>query len=131
MLVKVPLIPFLRRRQKRPVPAPLAALTLVGAIYEGDDEPRLLTLTFDRAIDTAGLAGAQITVRDGGLNERIYNATGAVTRPSASSVRIILVETGPVAGDDVRLTATGSNGIVAADDGAAWAGVSNVVLPFP
>jgi hypothetical protein len=119
------------RGRATPTTPPVGPLTLTSAIYEGDDSPQFLTMAFDRAIDTSAMVGTAITVRDGGLNERNYKATGPVTRPDAMTVRIQLVEVGPVSGDDIELTATSSNGIVAVGDGAAWAGVTNLVLPFP
>ena len=118
-------------KRKPPTPPPPAAPTLVSAIYEGDDSPELLTLGFDRAVDTSGLVGTAIVVRDGALNARLYKATGPITRPDAMTVRIQLVDNGPIVGEDVQLTASSSNGIVAVDGGAAWSGVTNVVLPYP
>jgi hypothetical protein len=104
------------------------AISLIAATYEGDDTPQFLTLVFDRAVDTAGLVGAQITVRDGEVNERTYHGTATVTRPDEMTVRIQLVDAGPFVGADTRLTATAGTGISAV--GAAWAGVTNLLLPF-
>src|SRR5438128_1470991 len=71
-----------KRRAAEPATTP-AMLTLVSAIYEGDDSPELLTLAFNRAVDTSGLVGTAIVVRDGALNARLYKGTGAITRPDA------------------------------------------------
>ena len=90
-----------------------------------------VTLEFDRDINIAGLVGSQITVDDGQFNARTYQATGAATLLDAQTVRIGLVQTGLSAGADVRLTASASTGIVAVDDGGAWPGVTNQLLPFP
>ena len=46
-------------------------------------------------------------------------------------VRVPLLDVQGWSSPDVRLTAAGDSGIVAVGDGAAWGGVSNVVLPFP
>src|SRR5436190_11096725 len=110
--------PRVRRKRRQGASAvPVGALTLVSAIYEGDDSPELLTLAFDRAVDTSGLVGTAIVVRDGALNARLYKATGPITRPDAMTVRIQLVDNGPIVGEDVQLTASSSNGIVAVDGG--------------
>jgi hypothetical protein len=103
---------------------------LVGAIYEGDDVPVFLTLVFDRAVSTAGMVGTQITVRDGGLNER-----SCTTRRAGDAARCVTVRSssssGPGSVTTSKLTATRATGIVAVGDGGTWAGVTNLVLPWP
>ncbi|HEV2296749.1 MAG TPA: hypothetical protein VGR35_23105 [Tepidisphaeraceae bacterium] len=89
-----------------------------------------VTLTFDRAIDVAGLVGSAIVVEDAGAGLR-FEATGLVTIIDPQTVRIGLGETGPSGTAENTLTASGGTGIVAVDDGGMWAGVTELVLPFP
>ena len=113
-------------RVPRPAPPP-APLTLVSAEYE---EAVWVRLTFDRAIDLAGLVGSQIVIDDVAAGF-MYAATGAVTPVGATGVQVAVVEVGPSASTPTTLTAGPGNGIVAADDGGAWAGVTGLELPFP
>jgi hypothetical protein len=84
--------------------------------------PAYVTLTFDRAVSITGVHPAAISVNDGEFAD--------ATLVSPTTVRVTL-ELDSDAGPGVTLTASPDNGIVAADDGAAWAGVSDVGLPFP
>jgi hypothetical protein len=102
----------------------------VSAAYEeGDDNA--VVLTFDRAIDIAGLDGAQITVNDGVYVGSVFAATGAATMLTPASVRIVLEPIGEAEIGAVTLTASAASGIVAVDDGGTWAGVTALGLPFP
>jgi len=47
------------------------------------------------------------------------------------SVRLTLAVVGDAPGGVLTLTAAADNGIVAAGDGGAWAGVTDLLLPFP
>ncbi|HEV2294953.1 MAG TPA: hypothetical protein VGR35_13955 [Tepidisphaeraceae bacterium] len=127
MPVNVPLIPFIRRRRRPKMVTPPAALMLVAAEYDSEVS---VTLTFDRAIDVAGLVGSAIVVEDAGAGLR-FEATGPVTIINPQTVRIGLGETGPSGTADNILNASAGSGIVAVDDGGMWAGVSDLVLPFP
>ena len=60
-----------------------------------------------------------------------YVGGGPVEQVGPASVLVPLDEDGEFVGTGVRLTVTAGNGIVAVDDGAAWAGVTDVELPFP
>src|SRR5687767_1416127 len=115
------------RRKRRGVPAtpPPAALVLVAAVYT--DSPRMIRLTFGRAIDIAGLDGNQITLDDGNFGVR-YVATGPATLFDATTADIELNELEPFGGTGVLLSATGASGIVAVDDGGTWAGVVNLAV---
>jgi hypothetical protein len=108
---------------------PPAALVLASASYDFNG-PSVM-LEFDRAIDIAGLDGAQISVNDGAFTGLIFAATGPAMLVDPQTVEIDLVSTGPSAGIDVRLTASAASGIVAVNDGGTWPGVMNLVLPFP
>jgi hypothetical protein len=100
----------------------------VSAAYEEGDE-NAVVLTFDRAIDIAGLDGAQITVNDGVYVGSVFAATGAATMLTPASVRIVMNPIGEAEIGVVTLTASVANGIVALD-GGTWAGAVDQVLPF-
>jgi hypothetical protein len=124
---------FRRHRRIKPraetqAPPP-AALTLVAAAYDNDSVT--LTLTFDRAIDIAGIVGGDVIVNDADITGNLYEATGPATLTSPTTVRIELNGVGEATGTGVRLSAGSANGIVAEDDGGTWAGVADVELPFP
>src|SRR4051794_9576931 len=70
-------------------PTAAAALTLVSAAYVTGTS---IELTFDRAIDIAGLVGSQITVEDGEPLEIRFVATGAASLTGPASVLIELEE---------------------------------------
>lgn len=116
------------RRPREGRPRALKPVTLVAATY--DAGVPYIQLTFDRAVDVSGLVGLAITVNDGVEAGGIFAATGAVTIVSPTTVRIELSELSASSTPSTTLTATADNGIVADGDGAAWAGVSNVALPF-
>jgi hypothetical protein len=59
------------------------------------------------------------------------NATGPVELSDPQTVNVYLVITGPYSEPNVLLSATENSGIVAADDGGTWAGVTDVPLPYP
>src|SRR5215207_7359652 len=117
-----------RKRTQVATPAAAAAPVLVAAEYI-DAFPGVV-VTFDRAVDALGLDPASITVNDAS-NEWQLSGAGPVVVLSPTSARLMLVVTAASIGPDTTLTATAANGIVAADDGAAWAGVAELVLPFP
>jgi hypothetical protein len=60
-----------------------------------------------------------------------YDAAGPATLFTPQTVQVPLVSGVLYFGAGTRLSAPATTGIVAADDGGAWAGVSNLVLPFP
>ena len=119
------------RTRPFPVSAPAPPLTLAAADLEFDGGgDRVLRLTFDRAIDVADLDGSQITVEDTAETGFIFAGTVAVALPTPQSVVVGLTPTGSAEGP-TDVTATASTGIVAADDGGTWAGVTDLELPFP
>ena len=123
MLIPVP--PKSRKRDaKRRAVRPLK---LVAATYT---EGTSVTLTFDRAVEVAGIDVAAITVADEAAGY-LFEGTGAATPLSETSVLVPLVdvEQSPVAG--TLLTAGAGTGIVADDDGGTWAGVTDLALPYP
>ena len=132
MLTPVP--PIYRKRRGRAKasganPTPPLALTLVEASFATDDYVSV-RLTFDRAVDATGIDGTQITL---GVNEfgYLYNATGAVVVLDPQTIEITCVQIGGFEGEQSVLNATALSGIVAVDDGGAWAGVNDLALPYP
>jgi hypothetical protein len=102
-------------------------LVLVAAAF---DQSVSVTLTFDRDIDITSLVASAVIVDD--APESIaYRGDGPGTLLTPTTVVIALVEDGGQGGPVVTLTASAGNGIVAVDDGDAWAGVTDVTLPFP
>jgi hypothetical protein len=124
-----PAPPFIRHERKRALtaPTPPAALTLVAATYEGG---AYVELTFDRAVDIAALDASAVVVSDGDVTGFQYAGTAEsfLVGPTVLRVMLAAVEEGAEPG--VTMTAGAGNGVVASGDGAAWAGVSALELPF-
>ena len=99
------------------------ALALVAAEYES---AAWVQLTFNQAIDIAGLVGGQITVSDPDATAVKYEAVGTATLMSPTTVRIELLEIGPVGGEGVTLSVGAGNGIVAVSGGTPWGGCERV-----
>ena len=115
-----------RKRKSDAIPSPVA---LVAAGF--DDIALRLTLTFDRAVDASGLVGNAVVVDDPVGTGMRYEAIGAVTVLTPASFEVGMTDVQGATGTGVRLTAGPANGIVAADGGAVWAGVTGLELPFP
>jgi len=126
-----PVIPPFRKRRKVPKrkqpPAP-AALTLIAAEYQAKAWVRL---TFDRAIDISALDPAQVEVDDDQDSGWRLGGQGGATLVDPMTVQVPLDRIGDSTESGVHLFVSASSGIVASGDGAAWAGVSDVALPFP
>ena len=112
-------------------PPPPAPLVLVAAAY--DNVSLILTLTFDRPVDIAAFDGTAVQVGDPTFNFTLYNGTGgAAYLAGPAVVGIYLAQQDDYFGTEVDLMADGTSGIVAVDDGAAWAGTGGIVfLPYP
>lgn len=115
-----------RGTRRRPVVS-VPALTLMAAEYDGATTS--LLLTFDRPIDISALVGDRIVVEDMVLNEARFRVNSGVLETPVT-LRAALGAFDLASEPGVHLTATAQTGIVAADDGGTWAGVSNVALPF-
>ena len=114
------------RGRKRAIAAPVVApLTLVSAALLPDS----VRLTFDRAVDAAGLDGAAIAV-DSYESGATYVGTNAFAQPGPATIEVTLEFASDYFGPGTLLTASSATGIVAADDGGAWAGVTGLELPF-
>jgi hypothetical protein len=129
MPIHVPLVPFIPRRTRRRAAAnvvPPERLELVAGAW--DVGP--LTLTFDRAIDIANILPAAFFVHDGGTGFH-YEGLSVIDQPTPASVMLELSAVGEYEGTEVLLTVSGNNGIVAVNDGGAFSGFNDVVLPYP
>lgn len=114
-----------KTRAKKPAP-----LTLQSATF---NEGGWVRLTFDRPVNAASVAAMVVTsvvVEDGDTGDR-FQGSGTPALFSPTTVQVNLTSTGPTPVPDTRLTAGPATKLAAADDGGAWAGVSNVRLPFP
>ena len=116
------------RRRKMVAASGPVALTLVAADW---DSGIWVQLTFNQAIDISGIVGGQITVSDPDATGVKYEAVGPRTLITPQTVRIELLDVSPVGGEGVTLNVGAGNGIVAVAGGSAFAGVSNLTLPFP
>jgi hypothetical protein len=102
---------------------------LVAAFYTPGD-PAFLTLQFDRAIDPTGFIVEAFLLSDGQFAHQYFNPGGyGMIDPQTIEFDLLAIE--PTSGTDVRLTVAAENGIVALDGGLPWAGISNLLLPFP
>ena len=108
------------RRKRRQVASSVPALVLIAADYEWEEAR--VTLTFDRAVNIDGFDGTLLLVDDAVEQGVRYEGSGVVTLIGPAVARVGLAEIGASIGPGVTLTATAGAGIVAADDGAAWAG---------
>jgi hypothetical protein len=117
-----------RAGKARPVfPAP-PALTLVAAAYQPGEWVRL---TFDRAVDVASADTAAVRVDDGAVAGWLFRGDGPAALVGPRTVQVGLAILDRPAGSGTRLSAGAGTGIVAADDGGAWPGVTDLSLPFP
>jgi hypothetical protein len=125
-MIKVPQTPFIRRRSHILPPAP-AALVLESAVYNWGSN--WVRLTFDRAVDIAGIDVSAVSVQNRIDTETTYSGTGTATAVSAVTVQVPLTPTGPSSiGVTNLLTVTAANGIIADDDGGTWPGVTDDVV---
>jgi len=123
---------FRKRREWKKaatVVPPVGPPVLMGANY--DPTGLTLTLVFDRPIDVSGFDGSQVTVNDGTYNLNAYAGASPPTLTDAMTVVIGLNQVIWTEAGDVIMNATTVTGIVAVSDGSQWAGVADLVLPYP
>ena len=124
----IPAPPRIHRKRKRvTATSPVSPLTLVSATYEPGDS---VTLTFDRAIDIDALDAAAVVLMDGEYAFGRFVGSAGASLASATTVVVPLTMGEGWLTAGVRLTVSAANGIVASEDGAAWAGVTELELPF-
>ena len=132
MPVKIPLIPFIpHRRRRQPASAPPAGPLNLTAAEIISYDPFLLRLIFSRAIDVSGIVPAEFVVQDPSGTGFAYAGDAVDGQPTPESVALQMQPTGSASGTIDRLTAGEENGIVAAGDGTAWAGATDLGLPYP
>ena len=129
------IIPAKRRiRRKRRTaasssPAP-AALTLVSASFDAGPGGAILRLTFNKPVDVEGIFPGNLQVDDA-VSATQWEGQGPVTFVNPSTIDVGMFEIQAQAYPDTRLNALEPTGIVAVEDGEPWAGVSDLLLPFP
>src|SRR5688500_6731686 len=121
--------PRRRRRQVVSSPPAPAALALLEAEFTYVGPGATLRLEFGRAIDLSAFDPTQITVQDPLGTGFAFAGTGVVDTPQPQTVVVEMGQTVEAPGSSEVMSATGATGIVAIDDGAAWAGVTNLGLP--
>src|SRR3954453_16881826 len=119
----------MRRRKLGGSTPPPVALTLVAAQYHEEEE--WVRLTFDRAIDIAGIDGAEVVVDDDDFTGNRLAGVAGATLVNPTTVQVPLDRIGTASESNVHLIASATSGIVAVNDGGTWAGASDVALPFP
>jgi hypothetical protein len=130
----IPFEPFNGPLERFNIPLKASDMPLApseGGVGEADraGQPGL-TLVFDRAINASAFVASQVVVSDGSINNAVYAGVvpATVEGPTRISVALAFLAAAPSA--PVTLTATALTGLVAADDGGTWAGVSELGLPF-
>src|SRR5262245_47690210 len=100
-------IPFIQKRKRVQFGRPPAALVLVAATFV---DKHWLNLTFDRAIDIAGIEPAQFIVDDEiGSGER-FAGFGTPTLTDPATVKVEMSRIGDPLGTGTLLFATASTG---------------------
>ena len=132
-MLLIPPIPARRHQKTTPPSAPTpppAPLVLVAATYDENDA--IVLLTFDRAVDVSAFDGAAVFLGDPTFNNTAYAGTSPAYLDAPTIVRVVLTATGPYFNTEVDLNVGAGNGIVAVDDGGAWAGTGGILfLPYP
>jgi hypothetical protein len=114
-------------RRTRPL-APPSGPVLVAATWETD---AFVLLTFDRDVVMSESADPQqLRVDDQSGTGWAFTGTEA-TLAGPRVVHVEITHTGSAVGTGVRLTVGATSGVVAAEGGGVWEGVSGLVLPFP
>src|SRR5688500_4246935 len=133
-MLKVPPLAFIRRRGRRPgstpapPPPPAPGPVLEEATYIDSPTPTL-RLVFDREIDLSSYNG-NVVVVDVASRGLSYLASGPQVQPTPEIVEFELVANGPYAGTGGRLAAP-EMCLILDLLAEPWAGVANLVLPFP
>jgi hypothetical protein len=88
-------------------------------------------LTFDRPVTfTSPIVSDELFVNDEPGTETLW-VGNLITALGAAQIEVSLLEYDPGSGTVTTLSASATTGIVSAHDATAWAGVTNVELPFP
>ena len=131
LLPAPPLFPRKRKppaKPKRTAPPAPGAPVLIAATYLASTWVRL---TFDRPVTfTSPIESDELFVNDEPGTETLWVGS-VITALGAAQIEVSLLEYDPGSGTETTLSASATTGIVSAFDGTAWAGVTNVELPFP
>ena len=101
-------------------------MSLTAASYDGGLPS--VSMSFDREINIDAFDPSSIIVKSDESGTEWVGVDGWTTDPVTMQVELAVL--GPYAGSDTRLSVSADNGIVGADDGAIYPGVSDLVLPF-
>lgn len=127
-MLTIPIPPYRRRHVSRrrvdsPEPAPPPAPVLVAGHF---GEESGLQLTFDRTVAVTGFDGTALVVIYPVQSQK-YNASGTPV-VSGVNVQMSVSLIGAATGTHATLDATAGSGIVGAEGGTPWAGISGFVL---
>jgi hypothetical protein len=128
MPIVIPNIPFIGKRKRPALPVAATGPVLVAASYAPGD--LTLSLSFDRAVDVSAIVPGQFIVFDGDQDVE-WGGTAETWQDSPENLTMVMIENGEYTGEGTTLTVTSTSGIVAAEGGAAFAGVTELELPFP
>src|SRR3954447_20055223 len=117
-----------RLRKREPKARGLKMLKLVAVAF--DAVAHRVDLTFDRPVGIAAMDPTKVVVDDSDDGLR-FRGSGTPTLLAPAVVRVTLTNLGAIEAPVTLLTAGAPTGIVADDNAAQWAGVTNLVLPFP
>ncbi len=132
MLEELPPKTYRHRRHRKAAkvaPPPVSGPVLVSASY--DELGPVVILTFDRAIDITALDPSAFALDDGVIAGTRYVGTDGSMLIDPQTAQVALMPVEASAAPDTRLTVSADSGIIAADASGTWAGVVNLLLPFP
>ena len=110
-----------------PYPTPVGPV-LIAATWETDS---FVLLTFNRDVELSESADpSQLRVDDQSGTGWAFVGTES-TLAGPQQVHVEITHSGSAVGTGVKLTVGEGFGVLAAEGGAAWAGVSDLALPFP
>jgi hypothetical protein len=106
-----------------------AAVVLQAASYAPG--LAIVTLTFDRPVVLGSVITSSIVVNDPVTQNEQFMGSGPAVAYGANGIQVALIFSGSTSGSQVRMSVGNTNGIAAVNDGGKFAGVSELVLPFP
>ena len=88
-----------------------------------------VTMEFDRDVDVTNFDSTTVRINDADYGD-LFEGKPFIGVLAPNRIQVSIQQLGMATGSGVRLTVPEGNGLVAASDGAAWAGVTDVVIPF-
>jgi hypothetical protein len=104
-------------------------LMLISVAWDTDEG--VLSLTFDRAISIANINPDAIRLKDGITTQMILVPYPPLIVVGGDTFQMSVNDGVPFTDPVVLLNVAVGNGIVAVEDGAQWAGCSDLAVPFP